>query len=313
MGGKPHAGAGTGSGTAAAGLAAVHLRGAVERPRSRAPSPWSPPGGRPPGRCPSCGPAPRASWPSGPRCRRSGPWVTCGFLQGSAKGSGTRGPPCHGRSRGSTPLRPDRRGRLDRGFCTGGRVARGIEVDTRGLVVPSSLDRRRRRAPRRSAGLVLQPRPRRRGGRRTAARWPGPGRWSGTSTVWRTSPSSTTSAATVLHDPARAVRRRHRPGPRWSTPRATRSPSTRAAGCSATSATPRTPPATRSWTPSSGCMHDLTEECGLDTYLMYGCLLGAIRDGHMIGHDSDADVAYLSASTTTPSTSSASAPPRSAG
>lgn len=41
-------------------------------------------------------------------------------------------------------------------------------------------------------------------------------------------------------------------------------------------------------------MHDLTEECGLDTYLMYGCLLGAVRDGHMIGHDSDADVAYLS-------------------
>ncbi|QWZ08558.1 methyltransferase domain-containing protein [Nocardioides panacis] len=44
-------------------------------------------------------------------------------------------------------------------------------------------------------------------------------------------------------------------------------------------------------------MHDLTVECGLDTYLMYGCLLGAIRDGHMIGHDSDADVAYLSAHT----------------
>jgi hypothetical protein len=44
-------------------------------------------------------------------------------------------------------------------------------------------------------------------------------------------------------------------------------------------------------------MHDLTEKCGLQTYLMYGCLLGAIRDGHMIGHDSDADVAYLSAHT----------------
>ena len=44
-------------------------------------------------------------------------------------------------------------------------------------------------------------------------------------------------------------------------------------------------------------MHDLTVECGLDTYLMYGCLLGAVRDGHMIGHDSDADVAYLSAHT----------------
>ncbi|CAN5599449.1 hypothetical protein BH10ACT10_BH10ACT10_04000 [soil metagenome] len=44
-------------------------------------------------------------------------------------------------------------------------------------------------------------------------------------------------------------------------------------------------------------MRDLTEKCGLQTYLMYGCLLGAIRDGHMIGHDSDADVAYLSAYT----------------
>ncbi len=41
-------------------------------------------------------------------------------------------------------------------------------------------------------------------------------------------------------------------------------------------------------------LHDLTERCGLDAYLMYGCLLGAVRDGHMIGHDSDADVAYLS-------------------
>jgi SAM-dependent methyltransferase len=41
-------------------------------------------------------------------------------------------------------------------------------------------------------------------------------------------------------------------------------------------------------------LHDLTQECGLDAYLMYGCLLGAVRDGRMIGHDSDADVAYLS-------------------
>jgi len=44
-------------------------------------------------------------------------------------------------------------------------------------------------------------------------------------------------------------------------------------------------------------LHDLQEVCGLDAYLMYGCLLGAVRDGHMIGHDSDADVAYLSAHT----------------
>lgn len=41
-------------------------------------------------------------------------------------------------------------------------------------------------------------------------------------------------------------------------------------------------------------LHDLTATCGLDAYLMYGCLLGAVRDGHLIGHDSDADVAYLS-------------------
>ncbi len=42
---------------------------------------------------------------------------------------------------------------------------------------------------------------------------------------------------------------------------------------------------------------DLQERCGLDVYLMYGCLLGAVRNGKMIGHDSDADVAYLSAHT----------------
>jgi SAM-dependent methyltransferase len=41
-------------------------------------------------------------------------------------------------------------------------------------------------------------------------------------------------------------------------------------------------------------LHDLREECGLDAFLSYGCLLGAVRDGHMIGHDSDADVSYLS-------------------
>ncbi|RNL65168.1 class I SAM-dependent methyltransferase [Nocardioides marmoriginsengisoli] len=33
---------------------------------------------------------------------------------------------------------------------------------------------------------------------------------------------------------------------------------------------------------------------GYDAHLSYGCLLGAVRDGRMIGHDSDADLAYLS-------------------
>lgn len=33
---------------------------------------------------------------------------------------------------------------------------------------------------------------------------------------------------------------------------------------------------------------------GFDAHLSYGCLLGAVRNGAMIGHDSDADLAYLS-------------------
>lgn len=33
---------------------------------------------------------------------------------------------------------------------------------------------------------------------------------------------------------------------------------------------------------------------GYDAHLSYGCLLGAVRDGKMIGHDSDIDLAYLS-------------------
>jgi LicD family len=39
---------------------------------------------------------------------------------------------------------------------------------------------------------------------------------------------------------------------------------------------------------------DLVEKCGLDAYLSYGCLLGAVRDGKMIGHDSDVDLSWLS-------------------
>ncbi|MCX6397639.1 MAG: methyltransferase domain-containing protein [Propionibacteriales bacterium] len=33
---------------------------------------------------------------------------------------------------------------------------------------------------------------------------------------------------------------------------------------------------------------------GYDAHLSYGCLLGAVRDGRMIGHDTDADIAYVS-------------------
>ena len=45
---------------------------------------------------------------------------------------------------------------------------------------------------------------------------------------------------------------------------------------------------------SKGVLDDLVEKCGLDAYLCYGGLLGAVRTGHMIGHDSDVDLAWIS-------------------
>ena len=41
-------------------------------------------------------------------------------------------------------------------------------------------------------------------------------------------------------------------------------------------------------------LRDLRETCGVEAYLNYGALLGTIRDGAMIAHDSDTDVCYLS-------------------
>lgn len=41
-------------------------------------------------------------------------------------------------------------------------------------------------------------------------------------------------------------------------------------------------------------LEDLRNECGVEAYLNYGALLGAVRDGAMIAHDSDTDVCYLS-------------------
>ena len=38
----------------------------------------------------------------------------------------------------------------------------------------------------------------------------------------------------------------------------------------------------------------LGDDCGVTAYLCYGALLGAVRDGAMIAHDSDTDVCYLS-------------------
>lgn len=39
---------------------------------------------------------------------------------------------------------------------------------------------------------------------------------------------------------------------------------------------------------------DLRDVVGVEAYLNYGALLGAIREGRMLGHDSDTDVCYLS-------------------
>ncbi|KRF13751.1 mucin-5AC [Nocardioides sp. Soil797] len=44
-------------------------------------------------------------------------------------------------------------------------------------------------------------------------------------------------------------------------------------------------------------LRHLREECGVEGYLNYGLLLGAVRDGTMIAHDSDADLCYLSRQT----------------
>jgi SAM-dependent methyltransferase len=47
-------------------------------------------------------------------------------------------------------------------------------------------------------------------------------------------------------------------------------------------------------TASRKVLDDLVDKCGLDAYLCYGGLLGAVRTGHMIGHDSDVDLAWIS-------------------
>ena len=41
-------------------------------------------------------------------------------------------------------------------------------------------------------------------------------------------------------------------------------------------------------------IRELRERCGVEAYLGYGALLGAVREGGMIAHDSDTDVCYFS-------------------
>ncbi|CAN5172456.1 hypothetical protein BH09ACT11_BH09ACT11_02950 [soil metagenome] len=41
----------------------------------------------------------------------------------------------------------------------------------------------------------------------------------------------------------------------------------------------------------------LREDCGVPAYISYGTLLGAVRDGRLIGHDNDIDLSYVSSHT----------------
>jgi hypothetical protein len=43
-----------------------------------------------------------------------------------------------------------------------------------------------------------------------------------------------------------------------------------------------------------GLLATLRDKAGLPAFICYGTLLGAVRDGRLIGHDNDVDVAYLS-------------------
>lgn len=45
-------------------------------------------------------------------------------------------------------------------------------------------------------------------------------------------------------------------------------------------------------------IRELRERCGVEAYLGYGALLGAVREGGMIAHDSDTDICYFSHHTT---------------
>ncbi len=47
-------------------------------------------------------------------------------------------------------------------------------------------------------------------------------------------------------------------------------------------------------TGTARALADLREEAGVEAYLNYGALLGAVRDGRMLAHDSDTDLCYLS-------------------
>jgi hypothetical protein len=42
------------------------------------------------------------------------------------------------------------------------------------------------------------------------------------------------------------------------------------------------------------CLTRDVDDYGVPAFLAYGSLLGAVRNGHLIGHDTDADIAYLS-------------------
>ncbi len=56
----------------------------------------------------------------------------------------------------------------------------------------------------------------------------------------------------------------------------------------------RSPDAVRPLLDSIAEVIEVVRECGIEAFLSYGTLLGAVRDGKLIGHDSDADLGYVS-------------------
>ena len=89
------------------------------------------------------------------------------------------------------------------------------------------------------------------------------------------------------------VRQRGRPGSRWSTTRASRSASTSPAGWRR----PSTPAASEHVAPLLDAIEEVLgalAEAGIEAFPAYGTLLGAVREQHLIGHDSDADLGYVS-------------------
>ena len=135
--------------------------------------------------------------------------------------------------------------------------------------------------------------PRRRGARRRAPSSPGPRRSRASSTARRgsrwscTAPARCSTTTTLGSAPrpggSRSSTATGKPLGLDKTQPARHRPSAPAAP----STSPRCSTRSRRSSPRCG-------KAGVEPFLAYGTLLGAVRDGRLIGHDSDADLGYVS-------------------